>query len=519
MKRRVRAPRRADTAATANHEVELKMRVPPARLRALLSSPLLRASGQSRTVRLAATYYDTPELYLWHNRIALRVRREGRRWVQAVKGNGSVASGVHTRLEYETVLQDASPDLSGLPRSPLTKMLRAGNLVSTLVPILSTDIKRTLRLLEPAPGVLIEVAIDRGEIRSGNRRDAVCELELELKQGPVTALFDLALQMASVHPLELEHHSKAERGYALYSSHFAGPQKANPIRLEPVMDAGAAFRRIAASTLAQVQGNARGVLDSEDPEYLHQMRVGLRRLRSALDLFHEPLGDALAVQAASLRALGAGLGAARDWDVLMTETLPQMGGLPHIASLAAVCEAMCRAARTKSKKIIKTNTYTETMLTLGRWLAVPLATADTAWRAPARVAAARILAIRHARILKRGRRLAAQSPAQLHRLRIAVKKLRYAVEFFNDLFQVKAMAVQRARLEKLQDILGLINDAVTVESLFAAAQSGARRWPATAANAVVMRHQRRATRQRDRLSSAWRRFRAAPQPWQKTPGR
>lgn len=519
MKRRVRAARRTDTAAKGNQEVELKLRVPPARLRALLASPLLRASGASRTVRLAATYYDTPELHLWRNRIALRVRREGRRWVQALKGGGSVASGVHTRMEFETVLRDACPDLSVLPRNPLGKVLRAGNVASTLVPVLSTDIKRTLRLLAPAPGVLIEIAIDRGEIRSGIRRDTVCELELELKQGPVTALFDLALQLAAVQPLELEHHSKAERGYALYDTQFARPQKASAVRLEAAMDAGTAFRRIAASTLAQVQGNARGVLDSEDPEYLHQMRVGLRRLRSALDLFHEPLADALAVQAANLRALGAGLGAARDWDVLITETLPQMGGLPHIASLATVCEAMCRAARTKSKRIIKTNTYTETMLTLGRWLAVPQATANTAWRAPARLAAARILAIRHARVLKRGRRLAAQSPAQLHRLRIAVKKLRYAVEFFNDLFQVKAMAVQRARLEKLQDILGLINDAVTVESLFAAAQSGARRWPATAANAVVMRHQRRATRQRDRLSSAWRRFRAAPQPWQKTPGR
>ena len=519
MKCRVGAPRRADPVAKVNQEVELKLRVPPTRLRALLASPLLRASGAPRTMRLAATYYDTPDLHLWRNRIALRVRREGRRWVQAVKGGGSVASGVHTRMEFETVVRDAHPDLSVLPRSPLVKVLRAGNVAATLVPVLSTDIKRSLRLLAPAPGVLIEVAIDRGEIRSGTRCDAVCELELELKQGPLTALFDLALQLAAVQPLELESQSKAERGYALYSTQFAKPHKATAVRLDSAMDAGAAFCIIAASTLAQVQGNARGVLDSEDPEYLHQMRVGLRRLRSALDLFHEPLGDALAVQAASLRALGAGLGAARDWDVLITETLPQLSGLPHIKSLAAICGVMCQTTRTKSKKVIKTNTYTETMLTLGRWLAMPQATADTAWRAPARVAAARILAIRHARVLKRGQRLAKQTPAQLHRLRIAVKKLRYAAEFFDDLFQVKAMAVQRARLEKLQDILGSINDAETVESLFAAAQSGARRWPEAPANAVVMWHKQRAMRQRDRLSAAWRRFRAAPQPWQKTPGR
>ena len=89
MKRRARAA----TEAAPGQEIELKLRVPPARLRALLASPLLRASGTERTVHLAATYYDTPDLLLWRQRIALRIRREGRRWVQALKGGGSVASG------------------------------------------------------------------------------------------------------------------------------------------------------------------------------------------------------------------------------------------------------------------------------------------------------------------------------------------------------------------------------------------------------------------------------------------
>jgi CHAD domain-containing protein len=106
-----------------------------------------------------------------------------------------------------------------------------------------------------------------------------------------------------------------------------------------------------------------------------------------------------------------------------------------------------------------------------------------------------------------------QTPAELHRLRIAVKKLRYATEFFSDLFQVKAMAVQRARLAQLQDILGFINDAVSVEPLLAVAQANAHEWPAAAAEAVLVWHRERAESQRDRLASAWRRFRKAPRPW------
>lgn len=511
MKHRARVPRSADMAPAG--EIELKLRVTPARLHELMASPLLRACAGVRTQRLAATYYDTPDTALWRHRIALRVRREGKRWVQAIKGGGTQQSGLHSRLEYETPLHNARPDLSALPDGPLAGILRSSRVVDALLPVLSTSITRTVRMLQPAPGVSIEAAIDRGEIRCGRRRVAVCELELELKRGPVTALFDLAQQLVATLPLVLEHHSKAARGYALFDAATGAPRKAAAVRLNRSMDAGEAFRAIISATLSQVQGNARGVLDSDDPEYLHQMRVGLRRLRSALDLFGLQLGNAVAAHAAGLRALGTGLGAARDWDVLMTEILPQIPA-PDAKVLAGSCAQARSSARRKAKKLIKTNTYNVPMLELGRWLATPRATAGMSWREPARTAAARILAVRYARVLKRGRRLSDLSPEQLHRLRIAVKKLRYAVEFFNDLFQVKAMAVQRARLAKLQDILGTINDAVAVDPLLEAARRNAREWPADAARALRLWHQERAAAHRDSLVRAWRRFRAAPRPWQ-----
>lgn len=513
---RVRSPRSAAPAATANREIELKLRVPPARLQALLASPLLRGSRPSKAVLLVATYYDTPGLQLWRDRMALRVRREGRRWVQTVKGGGSVESGVHTRLEFETELRDATPQPDALPRNKLTRTLRSPETASALIPVMTTSIRRTVRSLKTAPDVLIEVAIDRGEIRSGSRREAVCELELELKRGPVTALFDLALELAATQPMELEHRSKAERGYALFSGRTARPLKASAVRLNTTMEAGDLFRVIAASALAQVQGNASGVVnDAGDPEYLHQMRVGLRRLRSLLSLFKHQLGDCLAAEALSLRTLADGLGAARDWDVLVTETLPRLPELPQMARLLAACNAARDGASRGAKKAIKTNDYLVTMLALGRALATPQMTAAEAWREPGRAAAARILQQRHGQVLKRGRRLAEQSSAELHRLRIAIKKLRYATEFFNDLFQVKAMAVQRARLEKLQDILGFINDAEALGPLLESARTASNRWPAVTADAVVDWHAQRALRERKRLVAAWRRFRDAPQPWRR----
>jgi inorganic triphosphatase YgiF len=513
MTRRLSASGTRGQAAAPANEIELKLRVPAARWREVMAHPLLGAGAGQRTQLLGATYYDTPDAALWRHRIALRVRREGRRWVQAIKGGGTQQSGLHSRQEYETVLRNDRPDLSTLPDGPLAGILRSAKVAAALVPLLSTRITRTVRMLQPAPGVSIEAAFDRGVIRSGRRRVAVCELELELKRGPVTALFDLAQQLVAALPLVLEHQSKAARGYALHGAGSGAPLKAASLHLDRSMDAGDVFRAIVSATLSQVQGNAHGVLDADDPEYLHQMRVGLRRLRSALDLFGVQLGDSATTLAAGLRELGSGLGAARDWDVLMTEILPQMP-TPVAKALTAVCAPLRSAARRKAKNIIKTNTYNEPMLGLGRWLAMPRATAGMAWREPARAAAARILAVRYARVLRRGRRLSDRSPAELHRLRIAVKKLRYAVEFFNDLFQVKAMAVQRARLAKLQDILGIINDAAAVDPLLDAARQSAREWPEAAATALRTWHQERAAAHRDRLPRAWRRFRAAPRPWQ-----
>lgn len=509
--------RRSGTPAAAA-EIELKLRLQPARLQQALALPLLAAARGARTQKLFATYFDTPALDLWHNRIVLRVRREGGRWVQAVKVGGSVASGVHTRLEMETVIRDARPDVSVLPREPVTKILRSQKIADTLVPVLSTEISRSVRLLEPVPGVLIEVAIDRGVIRSGRRRETVCELELELKRGPVTALFDLARRLAVAIPLTLEHRSKAERGYALFSASVAAPVKAAPILLVPSMNAGDALRAITAAALAQVHANANGVIGSTDPEYLHQLRVGLRRLRSVLSLFRDLLGDDLAPHAAALRTIAARLGTARDWDVLVTETLPEIRAVsPPVAAattFAAVCVACQQASRRKSQKYIKTINYLDTMLALGRWLVSPSLTAAAGWQEAARSCASRILTARHARVLKRGRHLAQRSAADLHRLRIAVKKLRYAVEFFADLFQVKQMAVQRARLAKLQDILGHINDAAVVESLLETASAAASGREAKVATAIVLEwHRVRAVAEREKLRLAWHRYRTARRPW------
>ena len=498
-------------------EIELKLRFPPARLREVLALSLLASARRAVTRKLAATYFDTPALELSRQRIALRVRREGRRWVQAVKGDGSVASGVHQRVEIETALSDRHPDVSVLPRHPVSRILQSKKVAGSLVPVLRTEITRSLRMLEPAPGVLIEAAIDRGVIRSGRRRQQVCEIELELKSGPVSALFDLAQQLAQSVPLSLEHRSKAERGYDLFRGGAALPVKAAPVMLTREMTVAQAFHEIVTVALAQVHANEQGVVHSRDPEYLHQMRVGIRRLRSAFSLFRDVLGDAAESQAAMLREIAAVLGPARDWDVFVTETLPMVRPAltTHVAAEAfeAICLQRRQIARNNARKSIKSIIYNKNMIALSRWLATfDDDDGNTAWRQPAHDCVAQILAVRHARVLKRGRRLAQRTSAELHRLRIAVKQLRYATEFFATLFPGRDMATLRDRLVLLQDILGRINDAATVQLLLNAAATDDREFIA-ATGIVTGWCEAQAAAERRALQTAWRRFRTARRPW------
>ncbi|MBX3665830.1 MAG: CHAD domain-containing protein [Burkholderiales bacterium] len=516
MNRGRRRQQKADAAVAT--EVELKLRFPPSRLRDVLASPLLPGVRRTAGRRLAATYYDTPALDLWRRRIALRVRREGGRWVQTVKGGGSAASGVHRRLEIEIPLTDPRPDLSGLPRHAVTRVLRSRKVAEAVTPVFHTAITRSPCLLEPAPGVLIEAAIDRGTVRSGRRREAVCEIELELKRGPVTALFDLALRLAAQLPLAPEHRSKAQRGYALFRGSDMPPAKAVAPVLDRSMSTGEAFCAIAGNALAQAQANEYGVIHGDDPEYLHQMRVGIRRLRSAFRLFRDLLGEAAAPPAGALRAIAADLGPARDWDVLVTETLPAIAAMLPAERLSpaffAACARQRALARRKLKISIKTNTYNESMLVLGQWLArLGDGPGQAAWRRPVRGSAAKILAAWHARVLRRGRHLEQCSSAELHRLRIAVKQLRYAVEFFSGLFSQRRMAALRDHLVRLQDILGRINDAASVESLLGGAVVSGGCAAQTPAGIVIGWCEARAAGERAALQAAWRRFRAAPQPW------
>ncbi len=355
-----------------------------------------------------------------------------------------------------------------------------------LQPVFRTDFDRAARLVSFPDGTAAELALDHGEIRAGSRTAPISEAEIELKTGDAQRLFELARELARDVPLRLGHATKAERGYALAGAAAAPPRKARPVMLAHGLSAGAGLRRIAAACIAQMQANEAGLLEGRDPEYLHQFRVGLRRLRSALDVVGMAVGkEAIAPLAEELRWLGAALGPARDWDVFTAETLTRLGA--RVRGLRRSCRRSSRAARTirrahgeAARDAVSSPRYTVLLLALGESFARddlaglkrPQA-GDTAGpeaeasklSAPVGDFAASVLDKRHRRLRKRGGDVPDAPAGERHRVRIDAKRLRYAAEFFASLYPPKRVRRYVDALEDLQDILGALNDAAVAERL------------------------------------------------------
>jgi len=335
--------------ARADSEIELKLLVPLDAVRRLAAHRLLRGRTRPARRRLYSIYFDTPALDLWRQGIALRVRREGRRWMQTVKGGGSAHGGLHQRAEAEAEVAGPAPDTSRIRDRELAEAFASPQLRAQLTPVFTTDITRSSRVLELGAEARVEASVDLGVIRSGDRSEAVSEIELELKSGEPHQLYELALKLADDVPLSIGDRSKAERGFALARGEPVKPVKARPVVLDRDMTVIDAFKAVMWVNLAHLQANEAGMLGARDPEYLHQMRVALRRLRSALavfaPLFPEPV---ISPARTELKWLANGLGPARDWDVLVTEMLPQIaaefGAHAGLMEFSARCEKLRRRA-------------------------------------------------------------------------------------------------------------------------------------------------------------------------------
>ncbi|NTV94079.1 MAG: CHAD domain-containing protein [Thiobacillus sp.] len=441
-------------------EIELKLAVAPGDVARLRRHPLLKALKAGRS-RLYGVYFDTPEFDLYQRRSAFRLRREGYHWVQTVKLDRGSVGGLSMRPEYEVRVAGNQPDFAILPMEARAALTR--EVEDRLAPAFVTDFQRTVWDVERPRGT-VEIALDSGHIRAGEADLPVAELELELVSGDSAVLFEIARELLDAAPLVSEYRSKALRGYGLLGVWREKPGKAVDAEVNKRLPAAEAWRRALLSGLDQLGRNLPGLLAGDDPEYLHQARVAVRRLRTMLGL-GRTLGLDREAWVEALRWFMAELSPARDWDVFVTETLAGVhAALPEperLDGLLVRAGKVRTAANRRARAAVRDRRLTNLMLDMGEALLVahddgpPLAE----W-------AGQALDKRWRRFRKLAGRFGELDAAGRHQTRIAAKRLRYAGEAFAVLYGARE-GRYLARLADLQDVLGVANDVAVAHRLLA----------------------------------------------------
>ena len=442
-------------------EFELKFEIPADRRR-LVEAALRR--GKVDRVHLRACYFDTEESRLARYGIALRLRHEGGGWVQTAKGPGigPLLRQEHN-FELETAIKKSVPtvDLARHSGTPVGMQiekalkLRSGAAAPLMKPVYETDILRLKRTARHA-GTVVEMALDRGRIFTVQLSQAVCELELELKRGTPENLVHMARKWCAGHGLWLNSISKSARGQMLGGDGRASvPTSATPPYIERHADGQQIARAVIQACLTQVLANASVVAGgSGSPEHIHQLRVGLRRLRTAIrELQTIAKGIDLSWEE-PLKAVFRSLGQHRDQSHLGDVLAPEIeaDGGPSLPALVAGSTAIdpCRITRSPA--------FQDVLLCLiGFAYGSAIDHDAVAYDKVQKLASRRLQSLRST-IAKEGKKFSALDEVRQHRLRKRLKKLRYFAEFVSPLFPPRRTKAFLSHLKPVQDALGDHND-------------------------------------------------------------
>ncbi len=445
-------------------ELELKLETEAASLEALRAHPLLRESGAG-SKRTVSVYFDTGKGDLREAGVTLRVRSAGGRFVQTIKADRKAAAGLFDRAEWEAAVAGPEPELGLAQGTALEPLLAGGKLARRLRPVFESAVERQTWQIR-YDGAEIEIIVDDGEVAAGKRRETIVEVELELKAGPAQALFAVARELHGVAPLRVGVLTKSERGARLASGRSRKVAKSEPLRLVRSMSAAEAFQAVAFACVRHFRLNEALAVQSRDPSALHQSRVALRRLRSALSMFRRLVADEKLPEFRNgFRSAAALLGEARDLDVFL-----QKNGDSLDRKAMKALKAQRELAYDRVAQMLGGAEFRTLMLEFVEWVATGPWTRSEGpppllREQPAREFAGSILD-RHWKRVRRGALgLDKLEEEARHAVRIEAKKLRYATEFFAGLYDSPKRSVRHAAflaaLERLQDDLGDLNDLAT----------------------------------------------------------
>ncbi|MFN3231623.1 MAG: CHAD domain-containing protein [Alphaproteobacteria bacterium] len=459
-------------------ETEIKLKAHPNDLPAVMDALSAAAALEfpPKIKHLESRYFDTPDRHLAGQKVALRVRKTDEGYIQTLKTAADAGSTLFARGEWESPVETFSPCLDD------QMQVLSPEVLANLGLLFTTDIERQ-KFIATYPryrpnATRIEIAFDSGVIRSNGQEQSVSEVELELLDGKASDVLDLALRLAEQLPLQLETDSKSARGYRLADNEIPKGVRAEALNFIPEVSLEDGMRESLRACIRQWFDNQSGAFDGRDIEGVHQMRVALRRLRSALVFFGDFIGEPpLGGFKEDAKWAAGSLGPARDWDVFLAETLPPVtdGWVGH-DGLRALEESAWQIRETgyeTARVAMMSPRYTAFALRISSWIE------RAGWRsgldkaqvkrmaAPMSDLAGQLLDRRYAKVLKLGRKFDRMSREDRHELRIVLKRLRYAGDFFRSLYPKDKVKPFRGPMTDMLEKLGHMNDLTVAEHLCA----------------------------------------------------
>lgn len=476
---------KSDAHSQRSVEIELKLALPtsqPASLAKLLAKTSALSRRKATKQQLHNVYYDTPEQILRKERVALRIRRIGSeakpQWLQTLKMGGSGDSALSQRGEWEAPVPSAELDMATLEVTPWSGIDPEGNIFRALAPCFVTSFERTCWLVRRRDGSVVEVALDIGQIVAGDKQAPICELEFELKAGQPAALFKLAQEIAlsiAVLPITI---SKSGRGYALAQDDLDAPLRAQPPKLSSKLSLPEAARRVLREMFCQFTTNLDALRNSDDPEVVHQARVGWRRFKSAWRLFKPVFAGSEVPSWQALHTLLHFLGELRDLDVARIDTLPPLadaytaGNDQRTAAWQSMIQALTQAAQLQRKAIryaLQEPAVGVSLLEITRWLEVAPAALAMSKSALKQDESLRPWVRRRVDKLHKKFKLAlkdANTSAATndvnvqHQARIQAKQMRYGIEALDSVLAKKQSQHWLKQATNLQTRIGVTRDVV-----------------------------------------------------------
>lgn len=438
-------------------EIELKFQLPETKKKSVLQF-LNKQSAQK--IRLQAKYYDTADRLLAKNYVAIRLRQEGDHWVQTFKA----ATKNHLqRIEEDIYLgkceQEPELDLTLYKHNQTVQsVLRdvLGDSPTELLLQFQTDVQRTFHVFEFGNS-LIEVCLDDGEIRTPNNQAKICEVEFELKQGSPQDLITFADIWVKKYQLWLDVRSKAERGNLLAVAKRVSPAtKAKTLKLESDISADQAIKQIVENTLNHILPNAAAIADGvAEADHIHQARVGIRRLRSALKHFSNWSAQIDPTWENELAELFKALGQLRDHDAIQDSVIPLIKQscdfeFPLGAEIDSYIAKLFSGAKT-----------TQLFLSLFSFIYC----GDESKSKLSKQVVKSLSKLFH-KILMDAAQFSTLTVEKQHRTRKRIKQLRYCIDFISRLYPEKEVQQFLNKLEPIQEYLGFYNDLFVAEQIF-----------------------------------------------------